>query len=109
GKRALRGSTPKDPEIWHSGREDFAPRRGARDGIRPPFSFRLAEKKTGRGRSKRKGRFFLTNEENPGHATGPSAAFALVVALPSLSALPASLRAGAVDSEPLASAAAGAV
>ena len=31
---------------------------GQRDGIRPPFSFRLAEKKTGRGRSKRKGRFF---------------------------------------------------
>ena len=65
------------------------------NAFRPPFSFRLAEKKTGRGRSKRKGRFFLTNQESPGHETEFSAAFALVVAAPSLSALPASLRAGA--------------
>ena len=75
----------------------------------PHFLFVLPKRKRAAAGPKEKDAFFLTNQENPGHATGPSAAFALVVAAPPLSALPASLRAGAVDSEPLASAAAGAV
>ena len=65
--------------------------------FRPPFSFRHAEKKTGRGRSKRKGRFF---PDEPGKSQPIQPPFQRLSPSSwqncSLSALPASLRASAV-------------